>query len=327
MRLIGLAVVLGVFLAPLDVGAQQAQRVYRVGYLGSTPLTGPEMAPIWAAFIDTLSERGWVEGKNISIERRYAHGRVERFDELAIELVRLHVDVLIVASHPAALAARKAGGEVPIVMAGVGDAVRYGLVASLAHPGGNVTGITLITQDVTAKALELLKEVVPQRKHIGFLWNAGLPFSDVILGEAQTAGIHLGLTLRPLEIRRSEDVEPVFDKARRERIDTLLVRADPLTLVNRQQIVTLAAQHKVIAMYSAGEFVRAGGLMSYAVPLTATFRGAAMYLDKILRGGKPADLPVEQPTKFELLINLKTAKALGLTIPQTLLLRADQLIE
>jgi ABC-type uncharacterized transport system substrate-binding protein len=201
--------------------------------------------------------------------------------------------------------------------------VRYGLVASrLAHPGGNVTGITLITQDVTAKALELLKEVVPQRKHIGFLWNAGLPFSDVILGEAQTAGIHLGVTLRPLEIRRSEDVEPVFAQARRERIDTLLVRADPLTLVNRQQIVTLAAQHKVIAVYSAGEFVRAGGLMSYAVPLTATFRGAAMYLDKILRGGKPADLPVEQPTKFELLINLKTAKALGLTIPP-LLARAD----
>jgi len=285
------------------------------------------MAPIWTAFVDALRERGWIEGQNIFIERRYAEGRVERFEELAVELVRLRVDVLVTASHPAALAVRKATSEIPIVMAGVGDALRYGLVASLARPGGSVTGVTLIMQDVTAKGLELLKEFVPRPARVGFLWNAALPFSDVIWKEAQTAGEQLGLVLRPLDVRRAEDIEPAFALAVRERIDALFVRADPLTLVNRERIVKLAAQHKLIAMYSAGEFVRTGGLVAYSVPLTTTFRGAAIYVDKILRGPKPSDLPVEQPTTFELVVNLKTAKALGLTIPQSLLLRADQVVE
>jgi ABC-type uncharacterized transport system substrate-binding protein len=316
----------GVLAAPLATGALQAGRVWRIGYLGSTPLTAPEMVPIWTAFADTLRERGWVEGQNIAFERKYAEGRVERFEDLAIDLARLHVDVIVAASHPAALAARKATSDTPIVMAGVGDALRYGLVASLARPGGRVTGVTLITQDVAAKGLELVKEFSPRPVRVGFLWNAALPFSETIWSEARTAAEHLGLTLAPLEVRRPEDVEPVFVGAR-ERIDALFVRADPLTLTNRERIVKLAAQHKLTTMYSAGEFVLAGGLMSYAAPLTAAFRDAARYVDKILRGAKPADLPVEQPTKFELIINLKTAKALGLTIPPSLLARADQVIE
>src|SRR5215470_16320120 len=172
--------------------AQQSRKTHRIGYLGSTPLTGPEMAPIWTAFVDALREQGWIEGQHIFIERRYAEGRVERFEELAVELVRLRVDVLVTASHPAALAVRKATSEIPIVMAGVGDALRYGLVASLARPGGSVTGVTLIMQDVTAKGLELLKEFVPRPARVGFLWNAALPFSDVIWKEAQTAGEQLG---------------------------------------------------------------------------------------------------------------------------------------
>jgi putative ABC transport system substrate-binding protein len=285
------------------------------------------LAPIWTAFVDALRERGWVEGQNIVFERRYAQGRVERFDELAVELIRLRVDVLVAASHPATLAARKATSEIPIVMAGVGDALRYGLVASLARPGGNLTGITLITQDVAVKGLELLTELLPRPTRVGFLWNAALPFSDVIWSEARTAGERLTLMLRPLDVRRPEDFEPAFALAVRERIHVLFVRADPLTLVNRERIVKLAAQHQLIAMYSAGEFVLAGGLMSYSAPLTAAFRGAATYVDKILKGAKPADLPIEQPRTFELIINLKTAKALGLTIPPSVLARADHVIE
>ena len=322
-----LALVPGSLLAaPLVAQALQAGKVYRIGYLGSTPLTAPELAPIWTAFVDALRERGWVEGQNIVFERRYAQGRVERFDELAVELIRLRVDVLVAASHPATLAARKATSEIPIVMAGVGDALRYGLVASLARPGGNLTGITLITQDVAVKGLELLTELLPRPTRVGFLWNAALPFSDVIWSEALTAGERLTLMLRPLDVRRPEDFEPAFALAVRERIHVLFVRADPLTLVNRERIVKLAAQHQLIAMYSAGEFVLAGGLMSYSAPLTAAFRGAATYVDKILKGAKPADLPVEQPTKFELIINLQTAKALALTIPPLVLARADELI-
>jgi len=323
-----LALVPGSLLAaPLVAQALQAGKVYRIGYLGSTPLTAPELAPIWTAFVDALRERGWVEGQNIVFERRYAQGRVERFDELAVELIRLRVDVLVAASHPATLAARKATSEIPIVMAGVGDALRYGLVASLARPGGNLTGITLITQDVAVKGLELLTELLPRPTRVGFLWNAALPFSDVIWSEARTAGERLTLMLRPLDVRRPEDFEPAFALAVRERIHVLFVRADPLTLVNRERIVKLAAQHQLIAMYSAGEFVLAGGLMSYSAPLTAAFRGAATYVDKILKGAKPADLPIEQPRTFELIINLKTAKALGLTIPPSVLARADHVIE
>ena len=317
---------LGLLVAPLVAEAQQAGRVYRIGYLRSTPLTAPEMAPIWTAFVDTLRERGWVEGRNIVFERRYADGRVERFEELAVDLARLRVDAIIAASHPAALSALKATSDTPIVMAGVGDALRYGLVASLARPGGRVTGVTLITQDVAAKGLELLKEFSLRPARVGFLWNAGLPFSEVIWSEARTAGGQMGLTLEPLEVRRPEDLELALAKAR-ERIGALFVRADPLTLTNRERIVNLAAQHKLITMYSAGEFVLAGGLMSYSAPLTAAFRDAARYVDKILKGAKPSDLPVEQPTKFEFVINLKAAKALGLTIPPALLQRADQVIE
>jgi putative ABC transport system substrate-binding protein len=313
---------LGARASAQEYKAQHPGKVWRIGYLGSTPLTAPEMAPIWTTFVDTLRERGWVEGQNIVFERRYAQGRVERFEDLAVELARLHVDAIVAASHPAALAARKATSDTPIVMAGVGDA----LVASLARPGGRVTGVTLITQDVAAKGLELLKELSPRPARVGFLWNAGLPFSEAIWGDARTAGEHIGLTLEPIEVRRPEDIEPALAAAR-PRIDVLFVRGDPLTLTNRDRIVKLTAQHRLITMYSANEFVLAGGLVSYAAPLTAAFRDAARSVDKILHGAKPADLPVEQPTKFELVINLKTAKALGLTVPPSLLARADQVIE
>jgi putative tryptophan/tyrosine transport system substrate-binding protein len=319
--------VAGALAAPLSAHAQPGAKMRRIGYLGSTPLTGPEMAPIWTAFVEALRERGWFEGQNIVFERRYADGRVERLDDLAVELSRLRPDAIVAASHPAALAARKATSETPIVMAGVGDALRYGLVASLAHPGGRVTGVTLITQNVAAKGLELLKELRSRSARVGFLWNAALPFSEVIWSEARTAGEQLGLTLHPLEVRRPDEFELAFAAGVRERIEALFVRADPLTLTNREQVVKLAAQHRLIAMYSASEFVLAGGLISYSAPLRAAFRDAARYVDKILRGAKPADLPVEQPTKFELIINLKTAKALGLTIPPSLLARADQTIE
>jgi len=317
----------GMLAAPLAAQAQQSGKVWRIGYLGSTPLTEPEMAPVWTAFVEALREHGWAESRNIVIERRYADGHVERFSELAVELARLRVDVIVAASHPAALAATKATSDIPIVMAGVGDALRYGLVASLARPGGNVTGITLITQDVAAKGLELLKELSPRPMRVGFLRNVGLPFSDVIWNDVRTAAAQLGLILRPLDVRSADDLEPAFATAARDRLDALFVRADPLLFANRERVVKLAAQHRLVAMYSAGEFVRGGGLMCYSAPLTAAFRGAAAYVDKILKGAKPADLPVEQPTKFELVINLKTAKALGLTIPPSLLARADEVIQ
>jgi putative ABC transport system substrate-binding protein len=317
----------GALAGPLGAEAQPKGKVSRVGYLGSTPLTAPEMAPIWMAFVDTLGERGWIEGQNIIFERRYAEGRVERFDELAVDLGRLHVDVIVAASHPAAMAARKATSDTPIVMAGVGDALRYGLVASLAHPGGRVTGVTLITQDVAAKGLELLKDLSPRATRVGFLWNVTLPFSEVIWSDARMAGEQIGLTLQPLEIRRPDDLDAAFAAGVRDRIEALFVRADPLTLTNRERIVKLVAQHRLITMYSAGEFVLAGGLISYSAPLTAAFRDAARYVDKILKGVKPADLPVEQPTKFELVINMKTAKRIGITVPQSLKVSADRVLE
>ena len=190
-----------------------------------------------------------------------------------------------------------------------------------------MTGVTLITQDVAAKGLELLKDLAPQATRVGFLWNVALPFSEVIWSEARTAGKQIGLTLQPLEIRRPDDLDSAFAAGVRDRIEALFIRVDPLTLTNRERIVKLAAQHRLITMYSAGEFVLAGGLISYSAPLTNAFRDAARYVDKVLKGTKPTDLPVEQPTKFELVINMKTAKALGLTIPQSVLLRADEIIQ
>jgi putative ABC transport system substrate-binding protein len=337
----------GAIAGPLAAEAQPARKIPRVGVLvPAEPAAKDE--PNIAAFRQGLRDLGYVEGQTLAVEYRYGHGETERYADLVSELVRLNADIIVVGSGPAARSAKHATQTIPVVFVGAGDPVgnklvsglgrpggnltglsfafEDGLVASLARPGGRVTGVTLITQDVAAKGLELVKEFSPRPVRVGFLWNAALPFSETIWSEAQTAAEHLGLTLAPLEVRRPEDVEPVFVGAR-ERIDALFVRADPLTLTNRERIVKLAAQYKLTTMYSAGEFVLAGGLMSYAAPLTAAFRDAARYVDKILRGAKPADLPVEQPTKFELIINLKTAKALGLTIPPSLLLRADQVIE
>ena len=327
MRLIGFAVVVAVtlLLAPLAIEAQQAG-VPRVGYLGNS---SPSLeVDLLDAFREGLREFGYTEGQNIIIEYRWAEGKYDRFPDLLADLVRLKVDAIVTAGTPGALAAKRATKTIPVVMAVAGDAVGTGLVASLARPGGNVTGSTTIVQELEGKRLELLKEVVPKLSRVAFLSNPTNPLSPIILKQTQLAAPTLHLRLEPIvEVKGVSELERAFATISKARPDALIMVADRFLLAERTRIVKFVEKHRLPTMYPYSEMVKDGGLMSYSPSYPDSFRRAAKYIDKILKGAKPADLPVEQPTKFELVINLKTAKALGLTIPPSVVGRADQVIE
>ena len=309
---------------PLAARAQQSAKLPTIGFLGtSTPLA---MSQWIATFVQRLHELGWLEGRTVAIEYRWAEGRSERFAEIAAEFVRLKVDVIVTYASPPVIAAKEATAVIPIVSAVMGDPVGTGLVASLARPGGNVTGLSNQTADTAGKRLELLREVIPQLRRLAVLANVSNPVSVVEMGEVQAAAKALGLDVVTLEIRRGEDIAPAFETLK-GRAQALYVAGDPLMITNRVRINTLALGARLPTTYNQREFVEAGGLMSYGPNFPDLFRRAGDYVDKILRGTKPADIPVEQPTKFDLVINLTTAKALGLELPPTLLARADEVIE
>ena len=315
---------LGILLASLPADAQQPARASRIGFLGtSSPSTAPHALE---AFRQGLRGLGYLEGQNIVVEYRWAQGRQERLSGLAAELVRLNVDVIVAPNTQAALAARAATRTIPIVFAGVADPVGTGLVASLARPGGNTTGLSFLSPELSAKQLELLKEAVPKTSRVAVLWNPGNPGLALTLREAEVAARALGVQVQLLEARGPDEIDSAFLAMTRERADGLLILGDAVFLLHRTRIVGLAAKSRLPAMYNFKEFVDAGGLMAYAANLADLFRRAAVYVDKILKGAKPGDLPVEQPTRFELVVNLKTARALGLTIPQSVLIRADEVI-
>jgi len=311
---------------PLAVHAQQTARVRRVGWL--SPGSGTSDENFLASFRDGLRELGWVVGQNIAIEPRWAEGRFERLPDLAAELVRLKVDVIVAAVTQASLAAKHATGTIPIVMVGVGDPLGSGLVDSLARPSGNVTGPSSMLAEVSKKQLALLKETVPKASPVAVLWNPANPvWQAAALRETEVAARAMGLRLQLLEARGPDELEGAFAAMTRERAGVLFVPADIIFVRHAQQMADLAARHRLPAMYGFREHVEAGGLMSYAASFSVIFRRAATFVDKILKGARPADLPVEQPTKFELVINLKTAKALGITIPQSVLQLADEVIQ
>jgi putative ABC transport system substrate-binding protein len=297
--------------------------VPRVGYLESGSAAG---TPFDEAFRDGLRDLGWVEGQSVVLEIRAAEGKYERLPELAAELVRLKVDVIFASSTPAAVAAKRASGTIPIVIGRVADPVQSGLVASLARPGGNVTGWTHQGLEMRVKYLDLLKEAVPDATRIGILWNPGNPIHGPSLKSMESTAQALGVELHPVAVGKPEEIEDAFSTLARRRVQALTVFQDGMFLAHTPQIVALAARGRLPTMYGATEMARAGGLMGYGVNLPRMYRRGASFVDRILRGAKPADLPVEQPTMFELVVNLKTAGALGLTVPPSILARADEVI-
>jgi len=309
---------------PLAARAQQPGKPPTIGFMGSTT---PTVAAQWvASFVQRLRELGWLEGRDVVIEYRWAEGRSERFAEIAAEFVRLKVDVILTHNTPTVLAAKQATSVIPIVFATAGDPIGSGLVATLARPGGNVTGVSSQGSDTTGKRLELLREVVPGLRRFAVLANLASSYPALELGEVQAASRTLGLEVFPFDIRRAQDIALAFE-ALKGHAEAVYVIADPLASTNRIRINTLALGVRLPTMHTVREFVEAGGLMSYGPNSADLFRRAADYVDKILRGTKPGDIPVEQPTKFDLVVNLTTAKALGIEVPPTLLARADEVIE
>jgi len=321
-----LAVVSGGLLAPLAAEAQQAGKIYRIGILGNVPLTGPGSARLWGKFVQGLRDLGYVDGGNITIEYLSSEGKYERLPALAADLVRLKVDIIVAPAAQNVVAAKQATPTIPIVMVSVGDPVGNGLVASLARPGGNITGTSFLTSAIVGKQLELLKQITPHVSRLAILLNPANPGHLLGLEEAKVAAHSLGVQLQALEARGPDDLERAFAATTRERAGALFVPWDGMFLLHLTRITQLAAKTRLPTMYGHRGYVDAGGLASYGPSALESFRRAAAYVDKILKGAKPGDLPVEQPTKFELIINLKTAKALGLTIPPSLLGRADEVI-
>jgi putative ABC transport system substrate-binding protein len=308
---------------PVAARAQQARKLPTIGYLGSgTPATHGQWA---AAFVERLRALGWIEGRTIAIEYRWAEGRNERYAQFAAEFVRLKVDVIVTVGG-ALRAAKQATSVIPIVFGVALDPLGTGAVASLARPGGNITGLSIQSPDLVGKRLELLREAHPALRRVAVMANVGYPAAALEMGEVQATARAIGLGVATLEIRRAEDIAPGFD-ALLGRADALYVCSDPLTNTNRVRINTLALAARLPTMHGFREYIEAGGLMSYGANIPDLFRRAGELVDKILRGAKPADIPVEQPTKFDLIINLTTAKALGLSIPESFLLRADEVIE
>ncbi len=318
-------VTVGLLGAPATIDAQQSGPLARIGYLSGA---SPERDRPWlAAFAQGLGELGYSEGRNVVIERRWALGRFDTLPDLAAELVRLKIDVLVVTGAPAAHAAKGATSAIPIVMTNAADPVGTGLVASLARPGGNLTGLSDFNAGVVAKRLEFLKEVAPRAARIAVLLNPANPTNPLQLKLIQAARPTYGLTLSSFEAKGPDELDRLLATLGRERPEALIVLGDPMLSTHRRRILDFCVRNRVPATYSTREWVADGGLMSYGTAFEELFRRAAMYVDRVLKGTKPADLPIEQPAKFELVINLKTARALGLTIPPSLLVRADQVVE
>src|SRR5436309_3649014 len=312
----------GLLFAPLAARAQQAAKVYRIGILETIPAA--RNAANLDALRKGLRDLGYVEGRNLVIEYRSADGRAERFPDLATELVRLKVDLIVARGTPATNAAKSATETIPVVMAAMRP---LAVVASLAQPSGNITGVTTFSTELTAKRIELLKELVPRLSRIALLHNMGNPAAPPEWEETKTAARTLGLQAELLDVRSQGDLSGAFELAVRQHVDALVIGADGLTQTHQQAIVDLAARNRLPAVYPARDFVEAGGLIAYGVNYPDLYFRFASFVDKIFKGEKPADLPVEQPTKFEFAINLKTAKILGLTIPPTVIVRADEVIE
>jgi putative ABC transport system substrate-binding protein len=309
---------------PLAARGQQAGKLPTIGFLGANTASAQRE---WTdAFVQRLRQLGWIEGRTVAIEYRWAAGRTERFAEIATELVRLKVDVIVTQGTSIVISVKQATSVIPIVFASAGNPVGNGLVASLARPGGNVTGLSSQASDTVGKRCELLRQIIPGLRRMAILGNADSPFAVLEMGEVQAAARTLGLDAATLEIRRGEDIAPVFE-ALKGRADALYIATDPLTLTHRMRINTFALAARLPTAAGFREFVETGGLMSYGSNLPNQYRRAAEYVDKILRGAKPGNLPVEQPTKFDLVINLTTAKALGLEVPPMLLARADEVID
>jgi putative ABC transport system substrate-binding protein len=307
---------------PLAARAQQAGKLPTIGLLGPNALI---WTPLTTVFVERLRQLGWIEDRTIAIEYRWTEGRPERVAEVAAEFVRRKVDV-IVTNGSSVTAIKHVTSIIPIVFAVAADPVGGGLVASLARPGGNITGLSVEASDLATKKLELLREIVPRLRRLALMRNAGNPEAALETGDVETAARTLGLELAPLEIRRPEDIAPAFE-ALKAKADALYVVQDALVTANRTPIITLALGARLPTIFASRDHVQAGALMSYGPNFSEMFRRAAEYVDKILRGTKPGDIPVEQPTKFNLAINLTTAKALGLTVPPSLLARADEVIE
>ena len=320
ITLLGGAAVAG----PVAARGQQREKLPTIGFLG--PASASAMKSWLDAFVARLRELGWIEGRTVAIEIRWAEGRRERVAEIAAEFVQLKVDVIVTSATPPTLAAKQATAVIPIVFAVVSDPVGTGLVASLARPGGNVTGLANQMSDTAGKKLEFLREVVPGLRRLAIMADVGNPASLLEMGEVQATARTLGLEVTTSEIRRAEDIAPAFE-ALKDRADALYLCPDPLMSTNRTRMNILAVGARLPTMHGVREYVEAGGLMSYGPNFPDQFRRAADYVDKILRGAKPGDIPVEQPTKFDLIINLTTAKALGLNVPPTMLARADEVIE
>jgi putative tryptophan/tyrosine transport system substrate-binding protein len=310
---------------PLAARAQQGAKVYRIGFLSA----GSEVRPprLWSVFVNGLRELGWIEGKNVVFDRRYADNSLDRLPALTTELVHLDVDVIVTVGTLAPLAAKRATTSIPIVMMNAGDPVGSGLVASLARPGGNVTGMSLMAPDLGGKRLELLKETLPRLSHVAIIWNAANPYSALVFNETLGAAKKLTVEIQSLEVRSPGDLDGALAATMRNHVDALVIVEDPLTFNHLNKVATFCANNRLAAIYGLREFADTGGLMTYGASQADLFRRSAEFVDKILRGFKPSDLPVQQPTKFELVINLKTAKALGLDVPPTLLARADEVIE
>ena len=308
---------------PLTARAQQPGRLPTIGFLGASPSIESDRV---AAFVQRLRELAWIDGRNLVIEYRWAEGRNERYAEAAAELVRLKVDIIVTVATPATLAAKQATTVIPIVFGAASDPIRTGLVESLARPGGNVTGLSNQISDTGGKKLEFMREIVPSLRQVAILANVGNPAAVLDMVEAQASARKLGLGVTTSEIWRAEDIAPAFD-ALKGHADALYVCTDPLVNTHRIRVNILALAARLPTIHSLREYVEAGGLMSYGPNIPDLLRRAADFVDKILHGARPVDIPVEQPTKFDLVINLTTAKALGLTIPESLLARATEVIE
>ena len=316
----------GLLSTPLTANAQQSPKMPRIGFIVTANRSVAEH--IVRAFDEGMRELGYTEGRNVAIERRFADGKPERLPALAAELVQLKVNIIVTGANPVIDAVKKATATIPVVMGVSRDPVGSGFIASLSRPGGNITGLTNDTApDILGKNFELLKAAAPRASRMAFVWNPVPSGSGAYWNAAESAAQKLSVKLQSVEVRGPNDLENAFAAIVRERANGVVVLQDPVFFSARSQLISLAARHRLPAMYGSSEFAEEGGLMAYGPNIGYQFRHAATYVDKILKGAKPADLPVEQPTKFELVINLKTAKALGLTIPPSLLQRADEVIQ
>ena len=324
-KFIGIALCAMLFTLSLPAQAQQPARIPRIGIL--SPTSAAFYLPRVEAFRQRLRELGYVEGKNILIEYRYADGKPERRPDLAAELVRLKVDVIVTAGVQPVLAAKKASATIPIVFAAANDPVGSGLVSSLARPGGNITGLSNIAQDLDGKRLELLKEAFPKIARVAFLWQSSSTRGNRELTDMEAAAKALGVKLLSLPVRSLDDFDSAFARAKKDGAQALITSTGGLIATQQRQVLDFAAKNRLPAIYHYSEFVEAGGLMSYGPDNTDLWRRAADFVDKILKGTKPADIPVEQPTKFEFFVNLKTAKQIGVTIPSSVVARAERVLK